>query len=122
MLALLVGTLKQQMMNNQTLSQIYEMIKKANESQTRRLTEVQEKQTLLKEEMKINLQEIHDKIGVNKIEITNLNSRFIGLERAGNKLIINGEKYSVEKLKELEEQSETDIEAEEDLNDQSEET
>ncbi|KAG5881518.1 hypothetical protein JTB14_002634 [Gonioctena quinquepunctata] len=58
--------------------------------------------------MKIDLQQKHYKIEVNKMEITNLKSRFI-----------------VEKLKELEEQSETDIEAEEDLrdlNDQLEET
>ncbi|KAG5861476.1 hypothetical protein JTB14_016707 [Gonioctena quinquepunctata] len=190
----------------------------------------------LKEEIKINLQEIHDKIEVNKIEITNLISRLIDLERAirknnlivfgldvekqnllevtlskfnsaleenivqneiediytigdrnnqkpiviikfisylrknylfaneknfkvtgiaitndlcfgdrkdkeylkkhwneareqhleatikRNKLILNGEKFTVEKLKELEEQSETDIEAAEDLKDQSEGT
>ncbi|KAG5891401.1 hypothetical protein JTB14_018458 [Gonioctena quinquepunctata] len=52
-----------------------------------------EKQTsLLKEEMKIILQEIHNKIEVNKIEIADLKSGFIGLERAvrKNNVIIFG--------------------------------
>ncbi|KAG5891283.1 hypothetical protein JTB14_019652 [Gonioctena quinquepunctata] len=93
MLPPVVGTLKWQMMENRTLSQISELINEANEIQSRRLTVGQGKQTsLLKEEMKINLQEIHDKIEVNKIEITDLISRSIGLERAirKNNLIVFG--------------------------------